>query len=412
MSEPRPSLLRRLSRPRLSLRLTMAAVLIVAVVLGWVITGARRQAETVEMVRRLGGEVQYDWDHRGDKPFLAPGPRWLTDIVGPDYNHDVTLIDLRSVTGGVDDSWADRLAELHHLESLSLGDSPSFTSAGLARLSGLDRMEALHLSGTGVSGGAFVHLKGMTRLMRFSALGVPTLDADLANFSGLTDLKSLVFQGDRLTDAGLAHLRPLKNLESLQIASDGPMQITSTGLAHLSGMARLWQLVLVSTKVESLEPLRGLTSFKGLGLAGARLDDQSLAPLANFTHLEVLSLMGKEERFGDAGLAYIAGLKSIENLWLTDTKVGDAGLSHLAGMSKLELLNLDGTRVTDAGLAQLANFPKLKTLSLNRTAITDAGLAQLSGLAACQEMSLKETRVSPAGIDALKAKLPTVQIVQ
>jgi hypothetical protein len=38
MLEPRASFLRRLIRPRLSLRLTMAAVLVVGLSLGWIIT--------------------------------------------------------------------------------------------------------------------------------------------------------------------------------------------------------------------------------------------------------------------------------------------------------------------------------------------------------------------------------------
>jgi internalin A len=408
MPEPRPFLLRRLLRPRMSLRVTMGVVLIVGIGLGWFITRARRQAETVEMVRLLGGKVQYDWES-GVVPRDA-GPKWLTDRVGPDYNHDVTMVDLYPIEKGISDSWAGRLAELHKLQSLRLGRSPFFTSKGLAKLSGLDQMVTLDISLAGIGSGDFASLKQMKRLRILFAIDIPAVDDDLANLSGLTELKGLGLQGDRLTDAGLAHLRRLTKMESFQLASNGPMQITSKGLAHLAGMVNLWQLVLIKSKVESLEPIRGMTSLTNLIIMGACLDDAGLAPLAGFTKLEGLNLSGKDQAFGDAGLAPLAGLKTLKDLFLSDTMVGDAGLAHLVGLSKLESLNLDGTQVTDAGLAQLARLPKLKSLSLGRTAITDAGLIHLARLKACREINLEGSNATPAGIASLRSKNPKLQV--
>ena len=410
MTEPRDTMVRRWSRPRMSLRLTMAAILVIGVGLGHLITKARRQAETVAMIRGLGGEVLYDWEHWLGESRKYPGPKWLTDSIGPDYNHDVTSIDLSEPKGGIDDSWADRLAELRQLQVLQPGRSPSITSAGLAKLSGLDRLKVLGLSGTGVVGGDFARLRRMTDLTQFHAVEIPTVDADLENLSGLTNLKGLVFQGDRLTDAGLAHLRPLKKLASLQITSNGPMQITTAGLAQLSSMDKLWQLLLVNSKIESLEPIRGLRSMRVLVLPNARLDDAGLAPIANFAKLEGLNLRGEDQRFGDAGLAHLAGLKSLDRLFLEDAKIGDAGLACVAGLANLELLSLDGTRITDAGLEQLAGLSRLKTLSLRRTAITDAGLARLARFAALAEVKLEGTKATPAGIEAFRAMRPGADI--
>jgi Leucine Rich repeat len=413
MPEPRASLLRRLIRPRMSLRVTMGVILIVGIGLGWFITRARRQAETVEMVRRLGGEVKYDWQYRD---FISsgltqpPGPKWLVDFVGPDTFYNVTLIQFNTWPTKLDEAFVFRFGELHQLQELRFGHAPAISDAGFARLAGLTRMRRLDISETGVSGRAFVHLKGMSDLWGFYAVEVETFDSDLANLSGLTKLDTLGFQGDRLTNAGFAHLRPLKNLKNLQIISKSPMQVTSAGLAHLSGMVNLWQLVLIKSKVESLEPIRGLTSLKNLQLVDACLDDEGLSSLANLSKLETLALSGKDEKFGDDGLAHLAGLKSLDSLYLKDTKIGDAGLAHLAGLSKLETLNLDGTRVTDAGLTQLARLPKLKTLSLCRTVITDAGLAQIAGLKACREVMLEDTKTTQAGIASLRSKNPKLQV--
>jgi len=55
----------------------------------------------------------------------------------------------------------------------------------------------------------------------------------------------------------------------------------------------------------------------------------------------------------DAGLARIAGLTHLHELWLGNTKVTDAGLAHLAGLTHLEQLDLTKTKVTDAGVKKL-----------------------------------------------------------
>jgi hypothetical protein len=49
-------------------------------------------------------------------------------------------------------------------------------------------------------------------------------------------------------------------------------------------------------------------------------------------------------------------------LLLDDTAVGDAGLVHLKGLKQLELVRLSGTRVTDVGLSDLQQaLPEVKT---------------------------------------------------
>jgi internalin A len=412
MPESRESIWKRLRRPRINIRVMMVVVLLIAIGLGWTITGARRQAKMVEQILSRGGRVQYDWEYRvgsGTGP-KAYGPKWLVNTLGPDYFHDVTVIEFKPQPKKLDESFVVRFGELDQLEILNVYQAATVTDAGFAKLAGLTRLTNLNFSGNGISGRAFAHLKGMRELMALFLVDVETVDDDLANLSGLTKLRSLALQGDKLTDAGLAHLRPLKNLESLQLAATGAGQITTAGLAHLSEITGLWQLVLQASKVDSLEPLRPLTSFKSLAVIDGFLNDEALAPLANFTKLEGLALTGKNQRFGGAGLANLVGLKSLNHLWLKDTKVGDPGLVHLAGLSSLGSLNLEGTRITDAGLTHLVGLTKLKELSLDRTAITDAGLIHLARLSGCNRISLRETKTTDAGIRSLQAALPGVRI--
>ncbi len=85
-------------RPRLSLRSLMIVVLVVGSGLGWYVASARRQAETVAVIRNLGGTVWYDWEYR-DGEFApdsqaCPWPEWMMKRLGPDCLGSVTSVSL------------------------------------------------------------------------------------------------------------------------------------------------------------------------------------------------------------------------------------------------------------------------------------------------------------------------------
>jgi hypothetical protein len=48
---------------RLTVRLTMVLVLVLAGCLGWYTHLARVQRQTVEAIKKAGGSVSYDWQH-------------------------------------------------------------------------------------------------------------------------------------------------------------------------------------------------------------------------------------------------------------------------------------------------------------------------------------------------------------
>ncbi len=79
-------------------------------------------------------------------------------------------------------------------------------------------------------------------------------------------------------------------------------------------------------------------------------------------------------------------------LCLNLTKVTDAGLKELAGLKSLQALYLAGTQVTDAGLKELAGLKSLQILDLRGTKVTDAGLKELAGLRACKVCTLLAAR--------------------
>ena len=68
--------------------------------------------------------------------------------------------------------------------------------------------------------------------------------------------------------------------------------------------------------------------------------------------------------FGDAEMASLRDLPTVESLDLTGTGITDAGLKHLAGLTNLQVLNLRGTQVTDQGVKKLQEaLPNCKIIT-------------------------------------------------
>jgi YHS domain-containing protein len=102
--------------------------------------------------------------------------------------------------------------------------------------------------------------------------------------------------------------------------------------------------------------------------------------------------------FGDAALAKLAVIgPNLRWLDLAGTRISDAGLAPIAAMSNLKRLHLERTGVTDAGLAVLSGLAGLEYLNLYGTEVTDAGLDSLEKLPALKQIYLWQTKVTPSG---------------
>ncbi len=105
----------------------------------------------------------------------------------------------------------------------------------------------------------------------------------------------------------------------------------------------------------------------------------------------------------DSGLKELAGLKSLQALYLAETQVTDAGLKELADRKTLQTLDVRGTKVTDAGLKELAGLQGLQSLYLTGCQVTDVGVKELAGLKSLQVLNLGDTKVTGAGLAGLKS---------
>lgn len=150
----------------------------------------------------------------------------------------------------------------------------------------------------------------------------------------------------------------------------------------------------------------GLSFYYPTRLVDFGITDRDLARLGGLHNLRLLDLSANP--VGDAGLESIAGLESLEWLFLYDTKTTSAGLAHLAGMPHLRSLALGGCEITDEGLERLEKLPALEALDLRRTKITDAGVRHLAACKRLKAIWLEETQVTEDGLAPL-AELPLLE---
>jgi hypothetical protein len=363
-------------RRGLSLRVLMAAVLVIGGGLGWWSYRARVQREAIDEITAAGGKVLYDWQDPSElridptrrKP--PPWPKWLVKALGVDYLSTVVAVysvDSNMRTSGdalmkiiprlgqlrrlrispeyyrlshFESDWSGgrysdvanaslvHLRDLKWLEELEIRDAPGVTDAGLVNLQGLSRLKSLSLETTKVQGSGLVNLAGLTRLETLHLALAPT-DADIAPLSGMVSLRSLELWSDRLTDQGLAHLRGLTNLKELsfQRRDKAESAITNAALAHLQGLQRLETLSLSGSSISDLVPLIRLPALKKLTLDKLPIDDAALAPLAGLPRLEKLSIAGTN--ITDAGLVHLARIKQLKALDLRQTQVCLEGIAVL-----------------------------------------------------------------------------------
>ena len=84
-----------------SLRGMIVLVIVVGVFLGWMVRVVRTthaQRDAVTAIKRVQGQVSYDWEWSNGKPI--PGgkpftPKWLVDFIGDDYFGHVTEVSYR-----------------------------------------------------------------------------------------------------------------------------------------------------------------------------------------------------------------------------------------------------------------------------------------------------------------------------
>jgi F-box/leucine-rich repeat protein 14 len=210
----------------------------------------------------------------------------------------------------------------------------SITDDGLVHLSKLEKLEELDLNGCSKLSGLALS-SALENLECLSSLNVCYCPGILrSSWQGkINALKSLELNYSAVRDSHLSRLKHLPKLEELTLDS---CLITNWSISHLAD--------------NNVVP-----NLKTLDLADTDISDHAMEKIAQFEHLESLSLFY--------------------------CNITNAGLRHLSSMNKLEVLNLDSREISDDGLRYLRHLP-LKSLDLFSGRVTELGyvLAILSCL--------------------------------
>jgi internalin A len=114
-------------------------------------------------------------------------------------------------------------------------------------------------------------------------------------------------------------------------------------------------------------------------------------------------------KIGDAGVANLRHLTSLQTVNLFRTQLSDQGLSYIKNLKRLQTLLIGGTKVTDAGLVNLKSLKELKKLSLFQTQVTDAAIPHLKVLPKLESLLISGTKISDAGARELQKALPRLR---
>lgn len=113
-----------------------------------------------------------------------------------------------------------------------------------------------------------------------------------------------------------------------------------------------------------------------LDLTGTPIDDRLFLD-AKESPWEIARLGLESTKISDASMPWIAEMKSLSELDLTNCNITDEGLKSLQGHPTLRSLWLAGTKLTDDSLKILASLPRLERASVESTSVSTEGWRQL-----------------------------------
>ena len=180
-------------------------------------------------------------------------------------------------------------------------------------------------------------------------------DEGLGDLAPLAALKRLSLRGTRVTLAGICGLAAPR---------------TELDIAFSQGSLTEGVMVLYrNTRNDDLAAVARLKQLKALKLNDSAVDDAGLAHLSKMFNLEQLVL---PRTITDKGLVHLSRLSGLKQLAALGQAITGEGLRSLESLTSLEEISVDGTQVDDIGLAHISRLGNLQRLSCRRTRITDA----------------------------------------
>lgn len=193
-------------------------------------------------------------------------------------------------------------------------------------------------------------------------------DEAAAQLTGLDRLERFFSNGAQLTDEGFKSLASWKSLKQLgfdhwfRTVKDKPI---GAGLAQLAALPNLESLRLGGCMVglEAMEAIATLKSLKKLDVFHTfYVNDDALLPLQKLPDLRIF-IAGPQfqPRLTDAALRHLSGIKSLEEISLTETWLTyEGGFKALAALPHLKKLSIPKVVASEEDVAKLkADLPNL-----------------------------------------------------
>ena len=229
-------------------------------------------------------------------------------------------------------------------------------------------------------------------------------DAEMKLLVDLPKLRSVLLLGTKVSDAGLETLGQIPTLENLDLRD---CSVSDDGLKSLSKLGRLKALKLMGRSGDctvsdtGLEHVAKFPELKVLGLDFLwEISDDGIAKLAPLKNLQELYLA--ETTVGDATIEHLAKFPTLRKLRLARNQIEAAGIAALPKLSSLEELDLsECSQILDSAMGPLGECKNLKKLNLWRVNISDEGLKPIQHLTNLESLNLDNTRLSDEGASYL-----------
>jgi hypothetical protein len=186
-------------------------------------------------------------------------------------------------------------------------------------------------------------------------------DEAASMLSGLDRLERFFSNGAQLTDEGFKSLEAWKNLKQIgfdhwfRTVKDKPI---GAGLSHLATLPNLESIRLGGCMIgiEAMEAIATIQTLRKLDVFHTfYVNDEALLPLQKLPDLRVL-IAGPQfqPRLTDAALRNLSGVKSLEEISLTETWLTyEGGFKHLAALPHLKKLSIPKVIASEADIARL-----------------------------------------------------------
>ena len=302
--------------------------------------------------------------------------------------------------GQTTDALLERISRIDHITALDLSGSKAVTDAGLRLLARLPQLRDLDLSGCGITDDGLAVLRHLPALERIALAWTTITDAGIEHLRACDALRCVDLSG---TYAGDGAIRALAGKRALADFRSGN-GVTDDGLAWFAEFPvfRTWQggedrMALLSPEARpNYLMLRGPFTNQGMsrlatleGLFALNIDSDRLAvsgaglqPLTELPHFSWLAFDAKDE-----SMPYVAALPHLRFLLCQDTTAGDDGFVALSRSRTIE--HIWGRRCYNLqrrGFMALSTMPSLRHLSVSCKNVDDEGLSSLPRFPVLQEV--------------------------